>query len=326
MILITSILCYCVLLQEPQKAPNCDEVASLVQSALEVNEPVAVEELPGGNSGNPLFLATRGENRYIVRFFKSSAEAHHEIACQRAASDAGYGPHVFAADPEQRYLIMEYVEPMTSDRYRALGTTLSKMHHGDAFPTHEADIFARIHTDIDKLKKKESFGFIAVHLEQMMLKVEEAIPASEQKAPCHNDLHPGNMIYSSGVYKIIDFGDAIQDDPYFDLATVIVHNCFNQTQEEAVLSSYFGRSILPEEKAKLTLMKQAVYICYAARNFLASNQPYDQNQESKFADQTFAQLIERFFWSGDDQDKEEIQPLSGYIFYREAVNHFQCRS
>ena len=306
------------------------EVEHLVENTIKLDEPIKAREIFGGHSGNRLFLASYGKNQYVVRFFKSLSEARKEIICQRIASNSGYGPHLFYSNTDKGYLIMEYIKKdddknqITSlERYSALGTALYKMHNGEPFPDEGMHIFERINRDILLLKERKSFESVANQLAKMMKNVEKNNASSLQmKAPCHNDLHPGNMIYSNGVYKIVDFGDAIQDDPYFDIATVIVFNCFSSEQEDVILKEYFGRQITSDEKSKLITMKQAVYICWAARGFLENDKTYDPEKEDKLSNEIFAETLEKF-WIGSDLDKKDIHLLSGYIFYREAVRHFQ---
>ncbi len=64
------------------------------------------------------------------------------------------------------------------------------------------DIFTRIHEDIEKLKKRKSFEPIAAQLEDMMFLVEQTRSPIYKLAPCHNDLHPGNLFYSNATFKL----------------------------------------------------------------------------------------------------------------------------
>jgi thiamine kinase-like enzyme len=318
---------------QPSRMIDRKDATNVVQNALIIDEPVIADEILSGHSGNQLFLATAGHNKYVVRFFENPSQARREIDCQNIASIAGYGPRVFVADPDQGYIVMEYVPQVAMDqnqfssnqRYQALGEAVFKLHHGPKFPEKKGSIFDDIHSRIRKLKKRASFEPVAVRLEEMISVIQKTVSSSpNNKTSCHNDLHPGNMIFSGSSFKIIDFGDATQDDPYFDLATVIVFNCFHPEQEEAILTAYFKRPMLPEEKAKLTLMKQAVFICWATRGFLENDQLYDEKIESKIASETFPNLLKKS-WIGDDLAKQEVKSLAPYIFFREAVNRFQSQ-
>ncbi len=335
LISVCSIFC-CFVSCTSDHAPqtiNRKDAANVVQNALKIDEPIITDEILSGHSGNQLFLATAGNNKYVIRFFKYPSRAGQEIDCQRIASEFGYGPHVFAADPDQSYIVMEYLPQYavdqnqfsSSQRYQALGEALFKMHHGPKFPEKGDSIFEDIHSRIRKLKKRTSFELIATRLEEMIFDIQKNLSFfPNNKASCHNDLHPGNLIFSGSSFKIIDFGDATQDDPYFDLATVIVFNCFQPEQEEAVLMSYFKRPIKPEEKAKLELMKQAVFICWATRGFLENGQAYDERIESKIASENFQSLLKKS-QIGDDLAKQEVKSLAPYIFLREADNRFQSQ-
>ena len=318
---------------QPSQKIDRKDAANVVQNALKIDGPVIADEILNGHSRNQLFLATANHNKYVIRFFKNPSQARREFDCQRIASEVGYGPHVFIADPDQGYIVMEYLPQNVMDqnqfsssrRYQALGEAVFKMHHGPKFPEKKDSIFDDIHSRIRKLKKRASFEPVATRLEEMITVIQKTVSSSpNNKTSCHNDLHPGNMIFLGSSFKIIDFGDATQDDPYFDLATVIVFNCFQPEQEDALLMSYFKRPMLSEEKAKLALMKQAVFICWATRGFLENDQPYDAKIESKIASETFQNLLKKS-WIGDDLAKQEIKPLAPYIFLREAVNRFQSQ-
>jgi len=78
----------------------------------------------------------------------------------------------------------------------------------------------------------------------------------------HRDLNPNNIIMSGGTLLAIDFENAAQDDPYFDLATVGIFNLFTTQQEELFFNAYFGRAATPQEYAKYQDMKIAAYLFY----------------------------------------------------------------
>lgn len=246
--------------------------ATALQHDLAIQGFVTAEELHGGHSGAKLFVATTDSNRYVLRAASpNNLLNHNEIACLQIASANGYGPHVYAINPNRQYIIMEYITPhsiSTEDRsstlyYRALGEVLSKMHYGPAFPDRK-NIFNEINTYINQLKQQPSLISLMSRMEIMSRLIQESIAPVSTKAPCHFDLNPNNMIYTGSSFKIIDFEDAGQGDPYFDIATVIQFNCIRNKNEREILDAYFGRSMTKEEKAKLFLMKQAVRIRYSA--------------------------------------------------------------
>lgn len=246
-------------------APTIDSTyaARVVQRELSLQGKVTAEELHGGFSAK-LFLVTADHQKYVIRFMHRGS-AHNEVVCMKIASDVGYGPHVYRSNEGDRYIIMEYLpkypitreERLSPSYYRALGAVVAKMHHGPAFPKAE-DSFTHARHEIRRLKRHEPFGELASRFEEMLSTIQQAVAPYLEKAACHNDLHPNNFIYNGTSFKIIDFEDASEDDPYFDIATVLVFNCFGNEQRDAFLNSYFGREMTTKEKAKLYLMEQAV--------------------------------------------------------------------
>jgi hypothetical protein len=159
----------------------------------------------------------------------------------RIASDADYGPHIYAADPIRKFVVMEHVTPSpetwkdrASDRrYKALGEVLRRMH-------------------------------------------------------------------------------------YFDLATVIIFNCFRPQHENVLLSSYFERPMTKEEKAKLYLMKQVVFMCFASRLFSKHYQTFEKGIELE----TFRSFLRKILTGQVDIENPEVQFRFGLIMFIEATSNF----
>ena len=273
--IICSILLLTSCLSRAVQSHDQSEAARIVQHDLAMSGPVVAEELKGGLSGARLFLVAGGGEQYVVRFLPQSS-AYRESICLQIASDTGYGPHIYARDPRQGYVVMQYVprhpislEDRMSDRfYQALGEVVATMHRGPNFPENETVIEDTCH-DMQKLKKykNKTLKGPLMQMGKMLGIISKAVSPFVQKAPCHDDLNPNNMIWTGSTFTIIDYETATQDDPYFDLATVVMFNCLTPQQEEQLLLSYLGRPMEPKEKARLYLMKQTFFITYATRFF-----------------------------------------------------------
>ncbi len=83
----------------------------------------------------------------------------------------------------------------------------------------------------------------------------------------HNDLNPGNLLYDGERPWIIDWESAWQNDPMFDVATILHWFGFTNAQADALLQGYFGSTPTAMQLAKLEVMKQVVS-CYYATVFL----------------------------------------------------------
>jgi hypothetical protein len=258
--------------------PTQEEAIRVVQQALAIQDPMTAQTLHGGMSGAEIFLVrvflvTDGCQQYVVRFLPYPPKREpEEITCLRIASTAGYGPHLYAVAPDWSWVVMEYVQsqPVThEDRstglfYRQLGEVVSKMHHGPSFPARRTILETTAH-GIRRIKKRPSLASLSAHLEQTLSIIQEAVRPVSQKAPCHDDLYPNNTIWTGSTCKIIDYGDARQDDPYFDVASVLQFNCFCDEAENGVVTAYFGGPPTKEERVHLYLMKQAVRIVWTVR-------------------------------------------------------------
>jgi tRNA A-37 threonylcarbamoyl transferase component Bud32 len=283
--------------------PTQEEAARVVQQALSLQEEVTAEELHGGLSGTKIFLVkafrvSDGCQQYVVRFLTHPhTREPREITCLRIASNAGYGPHLYAVAPDWKWTVMEYVQPQPvtkEDRasgryYQQLGAVISKMHHGPSFPVHRT-VLEDTALDLRRIKKRSSLNLVSTRLEQILPIIQEALVSVGQKAPCHDDLNPGNMIWTGSTFKIIDFAAACQDDPYFDLATIIQFNCFCAETENQVLTAYFLGSMTKEERAHLFLMKQAVRIAWTVRLLLSVP---DQTLEEIDEPHTFEAILNK---------------------------------
>ena len=258
-----------------QDRPAVDAAAAVrvVQQNLRLQGPMRAKELFGGLSGTTkLYDVDAGTKRYVVRFAKPpSLLSSQEIACMKIASEGGYGPRLYAARPDRKYVIMDYVasQPVTSeDRmsgryYRAIGTALAKMHNGPAMPPRKR-FFEQVESEVHLIKGRTAFKGIVDRLEGLLPEIRKKMNPEWSLAACHNDLHTLNMIYTGSSVSIIDFADAGQDEPYYDLATVLQFNCSSPQEEKELLNGYFGRPMTAEESARLNLMKLVVRVRYTA--------------------------------------------------------------
>lgn len=246
-----------------------DYAISVVKQKLSLSGEFSAQRLSGGASGADLFLVTDGTRKYVIRFMKNKTpyELAREVHNLQVASRGGYGPQVYFADASQRLLIMQYLsgERVTAEDFRsgpsqtALAVLLKKIRGGEPFKSGCPDFFTKIEEGIDKAKGQFGSSVPLEPLQGFVAKIYRSLLPYLSFSPCHNDLHPGNLIFvkGEGSWKIyaIDYEDAGQCDPFVDLATVSV---LIGSHSSSLVSAYLGRPPSPEEEAKLYLMEQLV--------------------------------------------------------------------
>jgi len=179
--------------------------------------------------------------------------------------------------------------------YQAIGKAVAEIHHGPPFPDGHPVVFLTIQHNLAELKGYSQYKGPAEEMERMLSLIHEPLSLGVQKVPCHNDLFPSNLIWSVSSFKIIDYEEATQDNPYFDLATVIITNSSQPWQEELLLKTYFGRALTSLERARLYLAKVEHFICGATRLFQKHpGLPQDWGTKA----QPYADLV-RSLWKGE---------------------------
>lgn len=199
-------------------------------------------QMPGGLT-NRTWLIESATSRAVLKIdaaprsvpFNARIE---EQAIQQRAADAGLAnPVVFAS--ECVYLT-EYVDGevwpeshLRDDaRLRELAIALRKLHGlpltGRNFDAVE---YARRYSRIVDSRHSG----IAEHC----VKIVRKLHAPQNICCCHNDLVAGNIISTPDV-RFLDWEYACDNDPFFDLATVVAHHQLDERQARHLLECYFG--------------------------------------------------------------------------------------
>lgn len=284
----------------------------LTRNELSLQDNVSAKKLTGGCGGTKNFLVTNDSQTYVTRFIESTSQSESEIYNFTVASSEGYGPHIYAADHKRGFIIMEYLAGKTisiqdvvaylSDKndlnqilqsdqlYIELAHLLQRIHCGKLFKDRGFDVFKRIDERVQINKTKyENFDLIQ-RIEKIADEVHQVLlPHLTTDTPCHNDLHKGNIILLGSEIKAIDYGDAGQGDPYFDIATVSATLYTKPAHEQLLLTTYLGRQPKVKEKAKLYLMKQA-FMMYAFFRILRALPPEYVQQYELLKDVTISEL------------------------------------
>lgn len=164
-----------------------------------------------------------------------------EAAVQSAAARAGLANAVLFAD-SQVYLT-EYVDGSVWDRcffddernIEQLALALKRLH---AVPLsgRRFDPLGASRIYLEKIATPQE------SLVSLCLSVIETTPLPDELCLCHNDLVADNII-STPAIRFLDWEYACDNEPMFDLATVIEHHALGATQVERLLDVYMqGRA------------------------------------------------------------------------------------
>jgi thiamine kinase-like enzyme len=93
----------------------------------------------------------------------------------------------------------------------------------------------------------------------------EAMPLPHNLCCCHNDMVAANIIYSPEV-RFLDWEYACDNDPFFDIATVVAHHELAPDRAKYLLNAYFDGDgdRWSEQLARQTRFYDALYWLWAA--------------------------------------------------------------
>lgn len=242
-------------------------VEKVLRKEISIKGNLSTKELAGGYSENLVYFSTDGKDKYIVKFFKNISHGIREIYNSQVASKDEAGPKVYFADPSKGILVMEYLSTrkISEKDLLPLAVLLQKIHKGNRFDNYKYDPFKRIEDHIQLNQSKSRHILPLIEMEEIVKNIHQILIPYLIEVPCHNDLHLDNLMFLEKEVKAIDYMDAGQNDPYYDVATV-ASTAFvyaNPLHEKVLFEAYLGYQPSAKEKAKLYLMKQIVLIKWA---------------------------------------------------------------
>lgn len=208
---------------------------------------VEIVALQGGRNNHSYRVSSEGRH-YVLRTGSSATVAGGgnralEVEVQRQAAAAGLAASVLYADVERDLLLLNYLpgstiveKDLSSDAIlQQLGVLLRRLHdlpltgvNFDA-PRAAADYVRAIGAK----SPESSFGSYCVELINEM-------PAPGERRCCHNDVIAENIVQGEGL-QLIDFEYACDNDPLFDLASVLCWHDLGEHQHAVLLASYAGQ-------------------------------------------------------------------------------------
>lgn len=223
-----------------------DPEAALASVPALAGRDATVTEIAGGLT-NRTFRADTGDDVFFVRLDDEHTslfglDRRTEIAILETASAAGLAPELTHWDARLGILVTARVEGMTwctadlekDERIETLAALLRQVH---AMPlsgvTFDAGAIARRYAD--NLRGDRAWRTFAGNC----LDIVDSIAAPAIVTCCHNDLVLENVI-GWPVPRLIDWEYACDNDPLFDLASLIRYHDLSEPVAARLLAAYAG--------------------------------------------------------------------------------------
>jgi thiamine kinase-like enzyme len=226
------------------------------------------EPLDGGITNRNFRLRAGGDD-VVVRLPGKDTELlgidrTAERDATEAASRTGVGPEVIAFLADPPCLVTRFIagRPVAAEELREaplvdeVAAALRAIHGGgqlrarfDAFAVVDAyQATARAHG----ARVPAAYGRLigGAHA------IRDALGGPEHEpVPCHNDLLTANFLHDGERLRIVDWEYAGMGDRYFDLGNLSVNNGFSETEDERLLTAYWGEPCTARRFAALRLMR-----------------------------------------------------------------------
>ncbi|MCH8930859.1 MAG: phosphotransferase family protein [Proteobacteria bacterium] len=239
-----------------------------------------IEELKGGLT-NRVYKIGRGGEAYVLRLDDEKTQVFglnrpRELGILRAASAAGLAPDIFYADAERGILLSRYIDGRvwtTGDLARrenieALAQVLRRIH---ALPL-SGERFDPVAVAGGYLGKLESRPDLHPFGERCKAIVESAGEITVCCC-CHNDVVAANVVASPALV-LLDWEYACDNDPMFDLASLIVYHELDEATANALLNAYAGGNApeLSERlESQIRVYGSILWLWLASRQMLSPN-------------------------------------------------------
>ncbi|HEY4331150.1 MAG TPA: choline kinase family protein [Ilumatobacteraceae bacterium] len=225
----------------------------------------SIRPLTGGIT-NRNYVVTVDSDEFVVRVPGERTELlginrKCEAEASRRAAELGIGPPVLGELPGIGTQITLLVpghhldEHAFVERLADVIALLKVLHQsgplGGSFPIHRVvEWHAR---DASSHGAMPPAAYERLH--QQSRHIESAFAASPTPpVPCHNDLLPGNVLFSGERVWLLDYEYAGMNDVFFDLANLSVNCGLSRSADERLLMIYFG-FVSRSGWARLQLMK-----------------------------------------------------------------------
>lgn len=216
----------------------------------------AVDIMPGGltnknfkvtlESGKDIALRVAGFG--TAKYINRPAEKHN--ASLIASIDIA--PEIYYYDTKTGSQICEYINADTmhpedfinNETVLTEAAKIIRQYHDSGFQ------FKSTFSPIDKIMeyldiiKEHNFTEKYEGMDQAIAKLDDIRAAYAKNppklVPCHNDTLAENFMYDGSVMRVIDWEYGGMNDPFYDIACVIVENPLDAEKEKVLLKAYVG--------------------------------------------------------------------------------------
>ncbi len=239
-----------------------------------------IEELGGGLT-NRVYKLEHGGEAYVLRLDDEHTDTiglnrFRELTILRNASAAGLAPDIFHADAEQGILLSRYIDGRvwtsddlaSRDNIEALAEVLRRIH---VLPL-SGERFDPVGASGSYLGKLESRSDLH-HFGERCKAIVESADEITVCCCCHNDVVAANVVASSDLV-LLDWEYACDNDPMFDLASLIVYHELDEATANVLLNAYAGGKV-PELRERLEVQIRVygaiLWLWLASRHMLSPN-------------------------------------------------------
>lgn len=255
---------------EPRRQAAQDAVAAAFGRA-----PVdAIMPLSGGNSATNFRIDVAGR-AYALRLEGERGgirDPDRTFPCLEAASAAGLAPAVRHLDPLNGVAVVDFHAPVPLAEYPGgamalsaeLGRMVARLQALPVFPAlgRFPDLLRAI---FDYVRGSALFapGLLDPYAEAFETLAALYPWASEPRVASHNDINMNNLIFDGERLWLIDWETAFRNDPFADLAVIVVETLLRTTGADTVppeleaklLNAWLGRAADRRERDRLAVMK-----------------------------------------------------------------------
>ncbi len=217
---------------------------------------VACTELKGGLT-NRTYQVERDGQKFILRLDSKHTDVFdldrpRELTVLEQAAANGIAPKVIFSNVEAGILLTAYVagrpwQPSDLDDHENLEALSVLLHEVHALPGCDSafDSSGLARRYVENLTSHDELHTFGIRCQEIIDSIEE----SGVTCCCHNDVVVENIISASRL-MLLDWEYAADNDPLFDLATLISYHELSDEKAKALLSAFTGGTS-PELAARL---------------------------------------------------------------------------